>query len=168
MSRPQVRKLFSAHERSFISQQNVGKPTGVTVEVGGFVFDLVPLTTSQASMVLDIMDSIPELRSLSQSGDMEIAISRMLELASERGRDILALLRKLLLKSAKANGLINVDDDGLAVFNDWFDELELRATLITVIAPVLAANGLGTLLGNAQAPETPAQEQTLPMAAAAT
>lgn len=160
MSRPTVRRLFSARERNFVQAQTVGKPTGVEVEISGFTFDLVPLTMSQGQMILDILDSVPEISKPGADGQVKVDGNRVLELISSEGTRVKELTRTLLLRSAKANGLIDADDDGEAVFDEWFNELELRPTITTLLPAIARANGLTSLLGNAPAPPAAADAAT--------
>src|SRR5579862_2516678 len=145
-----VRKLFSKAERAFIWKQTVGHPTGVVVEIAGFAFDLCPLTTAQALQILDIIDSIPELKN---AGDLKVDINfyQMMSLIAREGKNVMALAKSILRKSADATGLIE-DDEGVALFEEWFGELELRPTVTALTPALLRANGLESLLKNAVAP----------------
>jgi hypothetical protein len=152
MARPTIQRMFSSRERAFVAQQTAGKPTGAEVEIAGFVIDLVPLTTSQAQQILNILDAIPELTKPAGPGQVQLDVTRMLELVSREGRQVMDLARSVLFRSAKASHMIDAENEGQDVFDEWFDQLDLRSTAAALLPAILKANGLESLMGNAPAP----------------
>ena len=148
-----VRKLFTKTERGFIWKQTVGKPTGVKVEIAGFEFDLVPLTTAQAQQILEIIDAIPELQNI-DNGVVKVDPNRIMQLVAKEGKRVMELAKSVLHSAAVASDMIDrsTDGEGEACFDEWFSGLSLRPTTQALLPALLVANGLGTLLKNAEAP----------------
>lgn len=155
---PSVRKLFTKAERDFIWKQTVGKPTGVKVEIAGFEFDLVPLTTAQAHQILGIIETVPELQNFGD-GKVQVDPNTIMQLVAREGKNVMSLAKSILHSAAEASNMID-DDGGEDLFNEWFAGLAVRQTATALIPALLAANGLGTLLKNAEAPAAAAPAAT--------
>jgi hypothetical protein len=138
--------LFSAAERAHIATLVVGEPSGVTVEIGGMEVNLLPLSNRQGKQALRLIGVVAGLT----EGDTnaQIGITVIAKLIASEGESVRALVHDILLTSSKASGLIDVADDGEAVFEEWYDSLSLVETIKTMLPAIVKANGLDTMLGN--------------------
>ena len=151
---------FSKKDRAAIAKQVIGKPTDVTVELGGMTISLVPITTAQADEIFDILDAFGKLGAQADKDGM--ASLNQTDLASmvpREGKRIKKVLRSYLFESAKASDLIDDCDD---IFDEWFGSLPLLETVRTMLPKIVEAQGLGTMLGNSSTlPAEPESEAVL-------
>lgn len=152
MSRATVTRMFSSRDRAAISDQVVGVPSGHKITVGGFVFDLIPLTTSQATQILTLLQAIPDLTGKGPEAGKAVDVMQLLAMIAREGDRARELARSILYKTAKANKLIDFQDEGEASFDDWFDDLDIIDTLKRLLPAVLQASHLEGILGNVNAP----------------
>lgn len=141
---------FSRENRAAIAKQAIGKPTDVTVEVGGITIALVPITTEQADEVFSILESFGKLSAQAENGIAQVSPDFLAAMIPTEGRRIRKVLRSYLLESAKASDL--VDDGCEDVFDEWFARLPLLDTIRTMLPKIVEAQGLGTMLGNSSTP----------------
>jgi hypothetical protein len=148
------KRRFSADQRAEILAQVVGKPTGVIFEFGGMEFDLVALSMSQISGVLDTLQKFPTVSKAMRGGgtDDGIAtiggeISKLLDLAHD------------LLKRSAFYGETPTDDD-VAVFEEWFAACSPMELLKGLGTKVVAAAGLSkTQKDPTPAPTAPSESE---------
>jgi hypothetical protein len=148
-----VRRIFSRAERSFILKHAVGKPTGTKVEIGGFEFDLIPLTPSQADGIFSLLDAFSQIETVAnaETGDATFTQANFFKLIAKEGSKLIALAREILYTTAKANGLIG-EDGGDDVFDEWFKTIDLFALVRQLVPALIAASGMKSLLGNRSTP----------------
>jgi hypothetical protein len=156
MGTPKKKRMFSAENRAHVMQLVIGKPSGVVAEVGGQEFDLLPFNTAEGLRVFALLKKFASLFELIRADAVtEADIARAV---GEEGDNILALVRSMLHRSANVCGA-----DEEEVFAEWFGSLGLMDLVKSVVPKLIAANGLGDLLGNvtakpqetATAPESP-------------
>ena len=146
---------FSAAERDNIRKQVVGKPTGVIFSVGGFDLDLVPLTVSQAKDIFRIVDSVQGALAAATAGEggtTNFDAANVAKLIAEDGPRAADLLRNILFQSARAAGLVDDSKAETEVFDEWFDDLPVRQTLVEFFPKLLESQGLSSMLGNSSTP----------------
>lgn len=153
---------FSAADRNLIRKHSVGKPTGVTVELGGFELNLVPMTVEQAGEVFRIVDTlVPLLRSNVDAGMLEAKQDVLAKVVATEGPRVTQIVRGILRESALAGDLIDEGDAGEDVFEEWFGRLPLLEMLKTLWPKLVEAQGLKTMLGNySTPPQEPSTTET--------
>lgn len=144
------KRLFSADNRARILAQVVGKPTGVKAEIGGIEIDLLPFNTEEGLAVFALLRKFADLFEDMRAGKVtEASLARAV---GAEGETILGLIRSVIKRSANVEG-----DEEEQLFNQWFASLELIATVKALAPKVIAANGIGELLGNGAAAQAAPQ-----------
>lgn len=146
-------RLFSASERDKVKQLVVGKPTGVLVEIGGVILDLVPLTTQQGKDVTSLFDAFRELKDKA----VTLTVADLAQILLSKRDIVFSLLRGILWRTVVANEQVDQDDGGQEAFDEWFDNLEFQPMLKALLPAILEANGLKSLLGNGRPAATEAE-----------
>lgn len=153
-------KIFSGAERAFVKQLSVGKPTGEIVTLNEIEVNLVPLTTRQGKDLVAILGAITTAFKPGAPVDIAAAVDAL----SQEYERTMKLTRDVLFRSLCASDQIDLEDDGEAVFDDWFFELDLRPTMTALVPAVIRANGLSNILGNRWTPPTERSVESAPAA----
>jgi hypothetical protein len=127
-----AQRRFTAAARVAILAAVAGKPTGVICALGGMEFDLVAPTTAQLLRILGSLEDISKLDS-TQGADI-------LKTLGTKGPDLLGAVRDLLYRSA-FYGVEHPDPADIAVFDEWFGELDPLTLFKTISGPVIQAAG---------------------------
>lgn len=152
---------FTAAERDNIRKQSVGKPTGVVFTIGDISLDLVPLTVQQAKDIFRIVDSLQSALSAATAGEggaTNFDASSIAAIVANDGPRATNLLYSILWRSGLAtkieNGDALIEDSpiGKEIFDEWFDNLPVKETLVAFFPKLLEAQGLTSMLGNSSPP----------------
>ena len=148
---------FSSADRDLIRKHAIGKPTGVIAEVGGFTFDLTPLTTEQAGEVFSIVGTFSGLyEKQNDDGNVEAKAAAIGQLIGVEGNRVRKILRSVLWESVRASE----PDFEEPLFDEFFNAQPLKDTVVAVLPKIIEASGLGTLLGNLSTPANGPTTQT--------
>jgi len=148
-------KLFAPGNRAKILARAVGKPTGVTVEVGGLTFNLVALSTDEVLSVTDLLTKVANLASKSEGGT--VTGTDIMRALGEDGSKVARLFESILRRSGQVNG-----PDEERLFTEWFGSLSIFEAARTLVPKILEANGLGAMLARPTEPATSPPEKASP------
>ena len=137
--------MFSAANRANILKLIVGKPSGVIASVGGMEFDLLPLSTSEAMGVFELINKISGLIGKgAESADPAV----IAKLVGEDGGKVVSLARSVLCRAARFANSAEFEE---TIFDEWFDAQELKTYMGHLLPKIAEANGLGGFIGSAGA-----------------
>lgn len=154
-----MKRMFTAAERSAIERQQVAVPTGTIVEIGGFEFNLVPLTSDQMDRIFALVEVVAGVQGGSMSANA-VGVEVIAQLIAREGKNVRTLVRDVLFESAKAVGMIDFDGEGEAVFDEWFGRIDLLAAVRELVPAVIKANGLTSVFGANPSNPAPASAAT--------
>lgn len=143
-----ARGLFTDKNRAWLLAQVIGQPTGVIASIGGVDFDLLPLSTADGQVLLEMVDELSATWKLIRGG--EATDADIVALMGDKLPKAVAMTKRVL-REAAGDGT----DDTL--FDEWFAQTRFVPMLRAIAAPVLRANGFGSLADRFdQNPQTPA------------
>lgn len=122
-------RLFSAAEKRRILSLVPGKPSGVTVTLGGIEFNLVSLSAGELIDLLEIQEQQTEGK-----------------VTERQFAKTLTVFRSLLYRSAVASGELDESDpESVAVFDEWYRAWDPKALIEVLMTAVAEANGVSKI-----------------------